>query len=419
MFAGVIFIMPKKKQTPRKRSPRHGVTPRKQTPKKGNSLQGTPRDGNMAPHSPLATPPRVPQPPFVERLGEIQGVLQNYVDQQAEEGEIPGGMDKDRVHDGQEPGPVPPRKERSHSPIRYRRNDKHGRRNASRSSSSSSDSSSSSSSSSSSCSTCSSSSSERGKKKKKSRSKKSKRERSRRKKKRSNKRGKKHGRRGKRQSRKRKRDSSSSDDEDYGPGPSHPKVRPKPVIGKGKQGTKGKGKAPPPRVQDDERDRDPPRDREPPRRDREMSYDPDYDDIAANKANDFNYYDDYEYNDEYYEDDQGYYQEDSDEEDELDRFTARALTEVNRRANKEQREKLAEERRRASLTLAQILDRTPAPPDATAADVDAEAKKAEPTNTDDPMAKALKIAQEAFDQEVEKGQPINDAYAKIVDGALR
>ncbi len=37
----------------------------------------------------------------------------------------------------------------------------------------------------------------------------------------------------------------------------------------------------------------------------------------------------------------------------------------------------------------------------------------------DMMEQALKIAQEAFDQENERGEPINDAYARIVDGALR
>ncbi len=76
-----------------------------------------------------------------------------------------------------------------------------------------------------------------------------------------------------------------------------------------------------------------------------------------------------------------------------------------------------------SLSLAQVLDLTKPPvDDKTKPPVDDKTPESKDKATEkeiDPMLKALKIAQEAFDQEGEKGQPINEAYAKIVDGALR
>ncbi len=100
------------------------------------------------------------------------------------------------------------------------------------------------------------------------------------------------------------------------------------------------------------------------------------------------------------------YNETGYDEDELDRLTARALAEVSRRAN---HPKPADKNKSTSAPKQQ----TPQQVKTTVVADTAESA------ADDPMERALRIVQEAFEVESERGEPIHDAYARIVDGALR
>ncbi len=95
---------------------------------------------------------------------------------------------------------------------------------------------------------------------------------------------------------------------------------------------------------------------------------------------------------------------------------ARAMTEKCRRENEQLRRELAEMRKIVPKKKKKQDDT----PDITVLTTqDASDDNEMSTAEVDGFETALAFAQEAFDQQKERSGPINDAYARIVDGALR
>ncbi len=360
------------------------------SPVKRASVPSTPRGPNMA-----AGVSNIPLPPLLDRIGDVRHDLQEIIAGQVEDGEIPDrnvhGMSRSRSR-----SPLPKTAKIHNSPVRRApRGEQDGRRGRNRHRSSSSEDSSSSSESD----TESSSSEERRRKRRKKAksSKKKSKSKHRSKSKKSKKTKRSRSRRGK----KRERSSSSSSESDSSSDeePPPPRRR-KPSVGKGKVGKSGsKGKhagrrertpspvrpIPPDLISDSEEEDDDDDDTS----EEEWSYD---------GANDY-------------------------DDDELDRLTARALAEVSRRANQKKPDKSKSARSSSTPAREKTDDKTKS------ARTDDKSKSANgatagvtttPTpSPDDPMERALRVMTEAFEVASERGEPINDAYARIVDGALR
>ncbi len=357
-----------------------------QTPKNGASGSGVPRTPSKKARS-SGTPrgsykgtgvAEIPLPPLIQRIGGLRDELQRYVVKPqssrgpTEDGEIEDDRPIHRMSRSRSKSP-PPQTARIHnSPPDTPRDSQDGRRgrvNRTRlSSSDDSDSTEDSDSSSSS-----SSSEERHKKKHRRKSKSSRRKRGKSKKAKKDK-SRSRSRKGKK--RKRSPSTSSSSDSSSSEDESPPPRRRRPIqVGKGKVGKHGsKGKSA------GRRERTPSSDkRDPPAliTDSEDSED----DVGSEDYNETGY-----------------------DEDELDRLTARALAEVSRRANQPGP---VDKNKSTSTPKQPTQQKAPAVTDT----VD--------TTADDPMERALRIVQEAFEVESERGEPIHDAYARIVDGALR
>ncbi len=120
---------------------------------------------------------------------------------------------------------------------------------------------------------------------------------------------------------------------------------------------------------------------------------------------------------------------DTDEEKEFERLQAKAMRQKCLRDNEEQRRKLAlEKKAREMLGTPTQTTVIATPPQTTVTPTGGTDPIAAALNTItqddtnismDTFEEALKLAQETFDMQSVKGDAINDAYARIVDSALR